>query len=249
MRAALLALALLGGWELYAQLGSVDDFLLPAPTEIATAAWQDRSLLWDSFAVTAQEIAFGLGCALVLALVAALALHLSTTVRNAVYPLLVASQTVPIPLLGVLLVNWFGFGLLPKLVIIALVCFFPIVVPVLDGLGRVATDQRKLMRTLGASRWQLLRHVEAPSALPGLFTGAKLSVAIAAIAAILAEQAGTTSGGIGVLITQAIAQLETARAWAAVVVLSLFSIALFGALALAERRLVPWARPSRGTTT
>jgi ABC-type nitrate/sulfonate/bicarbonate transport system permease component len=160
----------------------------------------------------------------------------------------VASQTVPIPIVAPLLVAWFGFDLVPKLAIVALVCFFPIVVPVLDGLDGVAADQRKLMRTLGASRWQLLRHVEAPSALPGLFTGAKLSVAIAAIAAILAEQAGS-SAGIGYLIVQAIPQLETARAWAAVVVLSLFSIALFGALALAERRLVPWARPSRGTPT
>jgi NitT/TauT family transport system permease protein/putative hydroxymethylpyrimidine transport system permease protein len=248
MRAALLALALLGGWELYAQLGSVDDFLLPAPTEIATAAWQDRSLLWDNFTVTAREMGLGLLCALGLALTCALALHLSPTARRAVYPLLVASQTVPIPIVAPLLVAWFGFDLVPKLAIVALVCFFPIVVPVLDGLDGVAADQRKLMRTLGASRWQLLRHVEAPSALPGLFTGAKLSVAIAAIAAILAEQAGS-SAGIGYLIVQAIPQLETARAWAAVVVLSLFSIALFGALALAERRLVPWARPSRGTPT
>jgi ABC-type nitrate/sulfonate/bicarbonate transport system permease component len=247
MRAALLVLALLGGWELYAQLGGVDDLLLPAPTEIASAAWHDRSLLWDAFTVTAREMALGLGCALVLALLCALALHLSPSTRRAVYPLLVASQTIPIPILGVLLVN--GFDLLPKLAIIAIVCFFPIVVPVLDGLDRVASDQRKLMRTLGASRWQLLRHVEAPSALPGLFTGGKLSVAIAAIAAILAEQSGTTAGGIGVVVTQAMAQLETARAWAAVVVLSLFSIALFGALALAERRLVPWARSTRGTTT
>ena len=121
--------------------------------------------------------------------------------------------------------------------------------PVLDALDRVAGDQRKLMRTLGASRWQILRHVEAPSALPGLFTGAKLAVAIAAIAAILAEQAGSTGGGIGVVVTQSIPQLETARAWAAVVVLSVFSIALFAGLALAERKLVPWARPSRGSAT
>jgi putative hydroxymethylpyrimidine transport system permease protein len=248
MRAVLLALALLGAWELYAVLGGVDDLLLPAPSEIVTAAYDDRDLLWHAFTITAREMAFGLVCALALALLCALALHLSDTVRKAVYPLLVASQTVPIPLLAILLVNWFGFGLAPKLLIIALVCFFPIVVPVLDALDRVAGEQRKLMTTLGASRWQVLRHVDAPSALPGLFTGAKLAVAIAAIAAILAEQSGST-GGIGFVVTQAIPQLETARAWAAVVVLSLFSIALFGALALAERRLVPWARPPRGTTT
>jgi len=240
MRAGLLALVLLGGWQLYAQLSGVDDFLLPAPTEVASALVDDRALLWDAFVVTAGEIALGLLLALGAALALALAVHLSPTLRRAVYPLLVASQTVPIPIVAPLLVVWFGFDLFPKLVIVALVCFFPIVVPVLDGLAGVAPEQRKLLRTLGASRWQVLRHVEAPSALPGLFTGAKLAVAVAAIAAVLAEQAGS-SEGIGHLITQAIPQLETARAWAAVVVLSLFSIALFAALSLTERRVAPWA--------
>jgi len=240
MRAALLVLVLLGGWQLYAQLSGVDDFLLPAPTEVASALVDDRALLWNAFVVTAGEIALGLLLALGAALALALAVHLSLTLRRAVYPLLVASQTVPIPIVAPLLVVWFGFSLLPKLVIVALVCFFPIVVPVLDGLAGVAPEQRKLLRTLGASRWQVLRHVEAPSALPGLFTGAKLAVAVAAIAAVLAEQAGS-SEGVGHLITQAIPQLETARAWAAVVVLSLFSIALFAALSLAERRVAPWA--------
>ena len=239
MRAAVLALLLLGAWQLYAQISGVDDFLLPAPTEVAAALIDDRSLLWDSFVVTAGEIVLGLVLALGAALTLALAVHLSPTLRRAVYPLLVASQTVPIPIIAPLLVVWFGFALFPKLVIVALVCFFPIVVPVLDGLAGVAPEQRKLLRTLGASRWQVLRHVEAPSALPGLFTGAKLAVAVAAIAAVLAEQAGS-SEGIGHLITQAIPQLETARAYAAVVVLSLFSVALFAALALAERRVAPW---------
>ncbi len=240
MRAALLALVLLGGWQLYARLSGVDAFLLPAPTEVASALVDDRALLWDAFVVTAGEIALGLLLALGAALALALSVHLSPTLRRAVYPLLVASQTVPIPIVAPLLVVWFGFSLLPKLVIVALVCFFPIVVPVLDGLAGVAPEQRKLLRTLGASRWQVLRHVEAPSALPGLFTGAKLAVAVAAIAAVLAEQAGS-SEGVGHLITQAIPQLQTARAWAAVVVLSLFSIALFAALSLAERRVAPWA--------
>lgn len=241
MRALLLALALLGGWELYAQFGGIDDFLLPAPSEVATALANDRSLLWDAFTVTAREMALGLACALVLALACALVLHLVPAVRRAVYPLLVASQTVPIVIFAPLLVAWFGFDITPKLVIVALVCFFPIVIPVVDGLAAAGASQRKLMRTLGASRWQMLRFVEGPGALPGLFTGAKLSVAVAAIAAILAEQAGS-SQGIGYLIVQAIPQLETARAWAAVVVLSCFSIALFGVLALAERRLAGWAR-------
>jgi len=149
-------------------------------------------------------------------------------------------------LIAPLRIAWWGFGLVPKLAIVALVCFFPIVVPTLDALERVDTDLRKLMRTFGASRWQTFRMVEAPAALPGLLTGAKLSVAVAAIGATFAELAGSESG-LGNLMMKAIPQFETPRAFAAVLILSVFAVALFGLLALAERRLVPWAHKPRGT--
>jgi NitT/TauT family transport system permease protein/putative hydroxymethylpyrimidine transport system permease protein len=121
------------------------------------------------------------------------------------------------------------------------------VVTTLDGLAGVDPDLRKLMRTLDASRLQTLRHVEAPAALPALLSGAKIAVTVAVIGAVLAEQAGS-SDGLGHLILQSIPQFETARSWAAVVVLAAFAIVLFGALALAERRLVPWAHRSEGDT-
>lgn len=243
----LVVVALLGAWEAYVAISGIDVLLLPPPSAIASALVDDRALIWDNFAVTAREIALGLLVAVAAGLLVAVALHFSRTLRRALYPLLVGSQTVPVPIFAAVLVTWFGFDLTPKLFIVALVCFFPIVVPTLDALGSADPAQGKLLRTLGASRWQRFRHVEAPSALPGLFTGLKLSVAIAAIAAILAEQAGS-SEGIGYLVTQAIPQLETARAWAAVVVLSLFSIALFAALSLAERRAAPWAHRPGGRT-
>jgi ABC-type nitrate/sulfonate/bicarbonate transport system permease component len=246
MSALLIVLALLGAWEAYARLGSVDEFLLPAPTQVGEALVDDRSLLWTNFTVTAGEVALGILVALVLGLACAVAIHFSPALRRALYPLLVGSQTIPIPIVAPLLVAWFGFDLTPKLAIVALVCFFPIVVPTLDALGRVDPDLRKLMRTFGASRWQTFRMVEAPAALPGLFTGAKLSVAIATIAAILAEQAGSEQG-LGHLVLQAIPQFETARAYAAVLILSAFAVALFGLLALAERRLLPWHHQPRGT--
>jgi len=242
--AALLLLAIVGGWEAYARLSAIDDFILPAPSAIAGAISDDAALLWSNFAVTAGEIALGIAAALVLGLTCAVAIHFSDVLRRALYPLLVGSQTVPVPLIAPLLVVWFGFGLAPKIAIVALVCFFPIVVPTADALRRVDPDLRKLMRTCGASRWQTFRMVEAPAALPGLFTGAKLSVAVGTIAAILAEQAGSEEG-IGHLFLQALPQFQTARAYAAVLILSVFAVALFGLLALAERRLLPWADPSR----
>jgi ABC-type nitrate/sulfonate/bicarbonate transport system permease component len=241
MMALLLVAALVGGWELYADLGGVDDFILPAPSQIATALWDDRGLLWSNLLVTAQEVGLGILVALVLGFLLAVALHFSGTLRRGVYPLLVASQAVPIVIIAPLLVVWFGFGIVPKLGIIALVCFFPVVVTTLDALRSVDPDQLKLMRTLDATRWQAFRWAEAPAALPAALSGAKIAVAIAVIGAVFAEYAGS-SEGLGHLMLQAIPQLETARAYAAVVLLAAFAVLLFCALSLAESRLVPWAR-------
>lgn len=245
MRAGLVALALLGAWQAYAQFGGVDEFILPAPTEVAEAVYADRGLLWSNFAVTAGEVLAGVLIALVAGLACAVGLHLSATARSALQPLLIASQTIPIPIIAPLLVAWLGFDLAPKLVIVALVCFFPVTVSTLDGLRRVDPDLGKLMRTLDASRWQVLRRVEAPAALPAVFSGARIAVAVAVIGAVLAEQAGS-SEGLGHLILQAIPQFQTARAYAAVAVLSAFAVLLFALLTLAERRLLPWAQPTRG---
>lgn len=245
MSAVLIVLALLGGWEVYARFSGIDEFLLPAPSVVAQALHDDRALLWSNFVVTAAEVVLGMVLALLVGLACAIAIHFSAPLRRAVYPLLVASQTIPIVLVAPLLVVWFGFGIAPKLAIVALVCFFPVVVPTLDALRGVDPDLRKLMRSLDATRWQAFRLVDARAALPGLFTGAKLSAAIATIAAVLAETAGS-SEGLGHLVLQALPQFETARAYAAILILSAFAVALFGLLALAERRALPWLYRERG---
>jgi putative hydroxymethylpyrimidine transport system permease protein len=230
---------LVGAWELYARAGSVDAFVLPAPTAVASALWTDRALLARNLAVTAEEVGLGIAVALAAGFALAVALHFSALMRRSVYPLLVGSQAVPVVIIAPLLVVWFGFGMLPKLVIIALVCFFPIVVTTLDALSAVDPDQRKLLATLDAGRWQTFRWAEAPAALPAALSGAKIAVAVAVIGAVFAEYAGS-SEGLGHLMLQAIPQLETARAYAAVVVLAAFAVLLFTLLAVAERRLVPW---------
>jgi putative hydroxymethylpyrimidine transport system permease protein len=245
-RAGLLLLLLLGIWEIYVDLGGADTLILPPPHQVAAALYTDRSLLWSNFLTTAEEVLLGIAVAAVAGFVFSVALHLSgRTLRPAVYPLLIASQSIPIPIIAPLLVLWLGFGILPKLVVIALVSFFSIVVTTLAGLAAVDPALIKLMRTFDASRLQILRHVELPSALPGLFTGAKIAVVVAVIGAVFAEQQGSSSG-LGYLVTQAIPQLLTPRAYAAVVILSAFAIALFGLLSLVERLTLPWAYQPRG---
>jgi NitT/TauT family transport system permease protein/putative hydroxymethylpyrimidine transport system permease protein len=244
MMALALIAALIGAWQLYADLGDVDHLILPSPSEVAASLWDDRGLLWSNLLVTAEEVALGILAAFALGFVCAVALHFSRSLRRATYPLLVASQAIPIVVVAPLLIVWLGFGLAPKIAIIALVCFFPIVVTTLDALGRVDRDTLKLLTTMDAGRWAAFRFAEAPAALPAALSGAKIAVAIAVIGAVFAEYAGS-SEGLGHLILQAIPQLETARAWAAVVVLAAFAIALFYALDLAQRRLVPWTQTER----
>ncbi len=241
----LLLAALIGAWQIAASSGAIADalqlesYLVPSPAEIAEALWQSRSLLAENAWVTLKEVLLGLGCALVAGLGFAVAMHLSETLRLAFYPLIVASQTVPIIVIAPILVVWFGFGIGPTLAIIALICFFPIAVNALDGLRSVDPEATKMMRTLDASRWQILRRVEAPTALPYAFSGTRIAVAVALIGAVFGELAASGSG-LGRLIFQDMNQLQTARAFASVFVLSAMAIALVGLLTLAERRVVTW---------
>jgi putative hydroxymethylpyrimidine transport system permease protein len=241
----LLLAALTGLWQVAASTGwlagalHLEDFLVPSPAEIAESLWQSRELLAENAWVTLKEMLLGLGCALLAGLGFAVALHLSELLRRAFYPLIVASQTVPIIVVAPILVVWFGYGIWPKLAIVALICFFPLALNTLDGLGSVDPEATKMMRTLDASRGQILWRLEAPTALPFAFSGAKIAVAFAAIAAVFGEWAGSDSG-LGHLMLQDNAQLETARLFAAVVVLSAMAIALVALVALAERRVVTW---------
>jgi ABC-type nitrate/sulfonate/bicarbonate transport system permease component len=244
--AIVLAAALLGAWELYVDLAGVEADLLPAPHAVASALWENGGLVWRNFAVTAEEVVLGLALALAVGFLLAVAIHMSPLLRRAVYPLAVGSQAVPIPVIGVLLVFWWGFGLFPKLVVIALICFFPVVVTTVDGLAAVDPDQPKLLRTLDATRWQAFRFAELPAALPAALSGARIALAVGVIGAFIAETTTPTSGAYPGLGREIITDVnfQTPRAYAGTAVLFVFAIACFYALALAERRLAPWsARP------
>jgi putative hydroxymethylpyrimidine transport system permease protein len=247
--AALLIAALLGAWELYVELGAGNPFVLPAPHAIAASLWDNAGLLAHNLAVTAEEVGLGILLALLAGFLLAVAIHFSPLLRRAVYPLAVGSQAVPIAVIAPLLVFWWGFGVLPKLAVIVLICFFPVLVTTVDGLGAVDPDQLKLLRTLDASRWQAFRFAELPAALPAALSGARIALAVGVIGAYIAESQTTTSGtfaGLGREINTDLTALQTPRAYAAAVLLFLFAIACFQTLAIAERRVAPWANRPRG---
>ncbi|HET7054780.1 MAG TPA: ABC transporter permease [Solirubrobacterales bacterium] len=242
---ALLLAALIGAWQVAASSGAladvfnVESFLVPSPAEIASSLWDNRSLLAENAWVTLREIVLGFLIGLAVGLLFAVLLRLSVTLRRATYPLMVASQAIPVLVFAPILVVWFGYGIGPKLAIVAIVCFFPIAVATADGLRSVDPEAIKMMRTLDASRLQLLLRVEIPTSLPSAFSGARIALAFAPIGAVFGEWAGSDSG-LGHLILQDNAQLETARVFAAVTLLSLIGVGLYGLLALAERRIVTW---------
>ena len=240
-----LVAAALGAWELAVRALRVPAYLLPAPSAVAADFHADGALLASNTWVTLREIALGFLLALVSGLAIALLLHASATLRRALYPILIASQTVPVVVLAPVLVVLLGFDLAPKLAIVALICFFPIVVNGVDGLRSVDDELKRMMRTLDASRWSIFRRVELPAALPLIFSGTRVAATYAAIGAVFGEWSGSNAG-LGYVMLQATPNLETARIFAAVVLLSVISVVLFALVSLVERIAIPWAHQPEG---
>ena len=229
-----------------ASLSSVDDLTLASPGETLDALHDDWSLLWDNARTTLYEVLLGLGISIIAGVAFALAMHLSRTLRDAAYPLLVASQAVPIVVLAPIFVLAFDYGIGPKLAIVALICFFPITVATLDGLRSVDPEHLKLMRSLGASRLRTLRSVELPAALPSLFSGLRIAATVSVIGAVFGEWAGADKG-LGRLVLLGNNQLQTPRVYAGIVLLTLMAVALFALVSLAERLVCPWNRSEERT--
>ena len=238
---ALLLVAFVGLWQLVASLSGVDDLTLASPVETWQAMRDDGSLLFDNALVTLEEVVIGLAIAVVAGVAFAVAMHLFRPLREAAYPLLVASQAIPIVVLAPIFVLAFDYGIGPKLAIVALISFFPITVNVLDGLRSVEPDLLKLMRSLGASRLGSLRRVELPSALPYFFSGLRIAATVSVIGAVFGESAGADKG-LGRLVLLGNNQLQTPRVYAGVVILTLMAVALFALATLAERLACPWNR-------
>jgi ABC-type nitrate/sulfonate/bicarbonate transport system permease component len=235
----LFAAAVLGGWQAYAAFSGIRESTLPKPTQIAHALYVDRHLLLTNGWVTLKEILIGFAVSIALGVALATLIHTSRAIERAVYPWLVASQMVPIPAVAPIIVIWTGFDIRPKVIVIALVSFFPIVVNTIDGLKAVDPELVSLLKTLGASRQQRFRIAQLPAALPFLFSGLKVAAAFSVIGAVFGEWVGSSSG-LGYLILTFNNQTATTDMFAVIFILSLIGICLFAVVGLVERLLLPW---------
>jgi ABC-type nitrate/sulfonate/bicarbonate transport system permease component len=238
------AIVVIGGWQAYVAITNINEILLPPPSRVGSALWSDKSLLASDAWVTIREIVYGYLLAVVLGVSLAILIHASRTAERALYPWLVVSQMVPIVAVAPIFVLWTGFDIRPKLMVIALVCFFPIAVNTIDGLRAVEPELLNLLRTLGASRFQRFRMARAPAALPFVFSGLKVAAAFSVLGAVFGEWVGANAGlGYEILILNN--QSATADMFAVIAVLSAVGIAMFALVASAERLALPWYYEAR----
>jgi ABC-type nitrate/sulfonate/bicarbonate transport system permease component len=234
-----LAVAVVLAWEGYVRLAALDPITLPAPSRVLGALWDFRGTAVGHLVPTLIEAVVGCALSVVLAIAAAIALDRWEPVRRAVEPLLVTSQTIPVVAIAPLFVIWFGFGLLPKLLIVVLVTFFPVTIALLDGFGRVDPEAMALMRSIGATARQTFRKLRWPTALPSLFTGLRISVVYAVIGAIFGEYVGATEG-LGIWMKLSQNSFRTDLVFGAILLTAIVSVALYVAVGVVERVVVPW---------
>ncbi|HEX8519062.1 MAG TPA: ABC transporter permease [Pseudonocardia sp.] len=237
-----LVAAALAAWQAFVVATGVRPQVLPSPLRVAEQGWAARAALWANTLPTLQVTAVGFTVSLLLGWAIAVAVDFSPWLRRALTPLLVASQTVPVIAIAPLLIIWFGFGLLPKVVVIALVTFFPVAVGLIDGFAATPRAATNLLRSMGASRWQRFRLVRLPGALPRFFTALRIGITYAVTGAIFAEYVGATAG-LGIYMSLQKNSFRTDLVLAAVVVTAVLSIALFALTSLVERLVIPWHRP------
>lgn len=243
---ALVLVATVFFWWVAVKVFKPDSDVLPGPNLVAKSTWQDRANLWPAMWVTTKEAVLGIVLAVIVATTLAIAIDWSRTVRRSIYPLMVASQTLPIITLAPLVIIWFGFGPGPKIALVGLFTFFAVAVGMVQGLASADPDASNLLRTMGASRLQLLLRVRLPSAIPQFFTGLKVAVTYSYVSAIVAELVGAQQG-LGVYMTTAKNAFRTDLVFGAVVVTSILTLLLFLIVVLLERFAMPWRRPAART--
>ncbi len=239
----LLLLGVIAVWQLIVIVGRYPSFILPTPREV----WSELTSIlptasfWGHVAATLIEVLGGLFIGASLAVLLGYCIAKSPLVNSVVSPLVVASQAIPIVAIAPLLAIWFGYGITPKIVTSLLIVFFPILVSVVAGIRSVEPNLRDLMRSLQANHWQMFTKLEVPSALPMVLSGLKVGATLAVIGAIVGEFVNSDRG-LGFLIKQGNGEYNTARTFAALIVLMIMALLMYGSVALLERKWLAWRK-------
>ena len=237
----LLILGILIFWELASIWFKIPDYLLPRPSQIVSISWLKRASLYGHLLVTLEEVLLGFLVGFVVGYILALLMFFSETLRKALNPIVVISQTVPVIALGPILVIWLGYNIWPKIIIVALIVFFPVTVNTFDGLVSCDPDLITLLKSMGASKWQIFTKVQQMNALPFITSATKVAITYSVIGAVVAEWIGSDKG-LGAYILQSNAQIRTPQMFAAILITSLMGILMFFIAQLAENLLIPWQK-------
>jgi ABC-type nitrate/sulfonate/bicarbonate transport system permease component len=229
----------LGAWQMVITFAQVPLWLLPTPTQIVEALWETRQLIWMHTLTTIVETTVGFAFAIVFSLITAGVMVLSPWIKRLLYPFLIISQTVPLIAVAPLLIIWLGYGLLPKIVIVIIVCYFPVTISLIEGLELTDTDLLNLLRSMGASRWQMFYIVRWPHALPSLFAGLKIAATYSVMGAVIGEWLGSNSG-LGVYLTRSSHSFLTDRVFAAIFMITALSFLYYALISTLSRLAIPW---------
>jgi ABC-type nitrate/sulfonate/bicarbonate transport system permease component len=234
-------------WQISVSVFSVEKWLLPAPTDTVQALWLSRDIIAFHVLQTMFETLSGLVAAVLLGVFMAIVMESSLFFRNLLKPLVVISQTIPFIVLAPLLIIWLGYGILPKIVVIVLACFFPIVINMLDGFSSVDSGMIKLLRSMGAEKWQMFRLVKLPASMPYFFSGLRIAGAYAVGIAVVSEWLGAENG-LGIMLLRSAKSYQTENVFATILVISVLSLVLVGIIEVIARRYIPWFYLQKGKT-
>jgi len=232
-------------WDVLVRINDVPSWLLPSPSEIFNAMLDNARILTSHSITTLIEVILGFVIALFVGLLLSSAITLSSTIEKSFYPFIIASQTIPIIVIAPMLLVWVGYGLMPKIIVVALISFFPIVVNTVDGMKSIDMDLEKLFRTMGASNWDIFRKIRIPNSLPYMFSGLRVAISISVIGAVIGEWVGS-SEGLGYLMIRSKPQFQTELVFAAIFILSIMGIILFFGIGLVEKLFIPWNNFRKG---
>ncbi len=231
--------ALLVFWQAMSSLGIVPSYMLPSPIDVVRAFFEDFSLLMAHSRVTLTEAFIGLFTSVILSIVVAYTMDRFELIQRSVYPLLIITQTVPTVAIAPLLVLWFGYGMLPKIILIVVTCFFPITIGLLNGFASADRDVINLLKSMGASKNQIYRHVKFPSSLGHFFAGLRISSTYAIIGAVISEWLGGYDG-LGVYMTRVKKSYNFDKMFAVIFLVSAISLLLMKTVDILHKKSMPW---------